>query len=113
MDIKLSASFNQHPIGLQKALEDSLILVTDNNLVPQDNVQLNLSTLLFDQNECEIFEHDIVSDSSGEKFQILYQDGAFFAEKINQNTEKVIIPLYLLQLNGHIPVIKCKESTSK
>lgn len=111
MDIKLSASFNQQSIDIQKALENSLIQVAHNRLIPQSNVQLNLSTLLCDQNECEIFEHDIVCDSSGEKFQIIYQNGAFFAVKINQNADGSMLPLYLLQINGHIPVTKFKEST--
>lgn len=110
MDIKLSASFNQQSIDIQEALENSLIRVAHNRLIPQSNVQLNLSTLLFDQNECELFEHDIVRDSSGAIFQIIYQNGAFFATKIDQNTDSNMIPLYLLQINGHIPVTKLKES---
>lgn len=111
MDIKLNVSFNQKSMDIQKALENSLVLVAHNCIIPQENVRLNISTLLYDQNDCEIFENDIVCDSSGKKFQIIYQDGAFFAARAGTNTDNSILPLHLLQLNGHIPVTKCKEST--
>lgn len=107
MDIKVKVSFDDQPIDILSALKNSLIVVSENRLIPQGKAKISISTLLLDQNGSEIFENDLVQDSDGAKFQIIYKNGAFFASKIDPIAHDTLLPLYLLQLNGIMPVKKC------
>lgn len=109
MDIKVKVSFDGQPMDILSAIKNSLIVVSENRLIPQGNVKISISTLLLDQDGSEIFENDLVQDSNGKKFQIIYKNGAFFAAKIDSIAHDPLLPLYLLQLNGNIPVKKCYE----
>ncbi len=71
--------------------------------VVSDDMRIDVSTLLFDQNNIEIFENDLVCDSSKNRYRIAYKKGAFVAIKENDSSGHAI-PLYLLQINSHIPV---------
>lgn len=107
MDIKVKVSFDGQPMDILSALKSSLIVVSENRLIPQGNAKISISTLLLDQDGSEIFENDLVQDSNGEKFQIIYKNGALFASKIEPIAHDTLLPLYLLQLNGNLPVKKC------
>lgn len=105
MNIKLKVTSTDKQLNLSSALADSVISVVGNQLIPQNGVKINISTQLFDENDCEIFENDIICDSTGTKFKIEYNNGAFFATKISSSAQSESLPLYFLQLNGHLPVI--------
>ena len=47
--------------------------------VVSDDMRIDVSTLLFDQNNIEIFENDLVCDSSKIRYRIAYKNGAFVA----------------------------------
>lgn len=66
-------------------------------------IQLHLSTLLLDENGDEIYENDILSDSQGNRFKVIFSHGAFFGHSLNEMMPYKNIPLYLLQANGIIP----------
>lgn len=107
VDIKLRVSIDGQPVDIIDALKNSLVVVSGNHVIPQRNAKISISTLLLDQDGSEIFENDFVRDSNGRKFKILYKNGAFFASEIEPSTHDTLLPLYLLQLNGSVPVKKC------
>ena len=102
--IRTRVLVNGVDISLEKAVASGYILIKDCTLLPQENVQIMLSSSLYDKNGYELFENDIVMDERGEQFTISFHNGTFFAVKKAQDKTYGKIPLYLLQSNGHIPV---------
>lgn len=106
MNINLKVLNLNKLIPLKIALSHNYVIIGDKELRPSINTILSISTLLFDDNDTEIYENDLVYDSAGNKFIIKYHNGAFFAVKLNKHDKPCneLLPLYILQNNGHVPV---------
>jgi len=104
MKKKFKVLNHNRAIPLDQAISSGIINIQHDSLQAKENTDLLLSTELFDDNNSEIYENDIVIDAAGSIFKIIFLNGAFFAFKINQSGPEKLLPLYLLQSNGHIPV---------
>lgn len=90
---------------LEEAVKSKKVAIIKEELVPVNkSSNIYLSTLLVDDNGNEIFENDIVCDSDGRLFRIVYYGGAFWANSIDSDLLHTNMPLIVLQSNGCVPV---------
>lgn len=104
MRIRLKNSRN---ITLMQAIEKEYIKLDKEWILidKKGDFEFQISTLLYDDNDKEIFDGDILRDSRGDEYAVTYRFGIFFAVKRVQSPSTSVnrFPLYLLQENGHIP----------
>ena len=101
--IRIKVFVNGVFCSLETAIASGFVVIEDCMIIPQDNVQIRCSSSIFDINDNEIFEQDIVVDESGKRFEICFQNGAFFAVEKEKSKSAKGIPLFLLQSKKHIP----------
>ena len=105
MKIRVRISTNENTIDLEKALNNMNLQIIKEEIVPNNrSTGINLSTLLVDDEGVEIFENDIVADSDGREFKIVYHSGGFWASTISSKPMQLEIPLLILQSKGCVPV---------
>ena len=111
MNLHVKVSENRNSMSLEHAISTGKVTIQNYIVHTQANVILSISTQLLDDTDQEIYENDIVRDATGKRFQISYLHGTFFATSIDSPDfeSKEMLPLYLLQCNGHIPVKICNE----
>lgn len=106
MDVHLQVNFNGSVISLSKAVEKGYVRIVGNKIEPQDNVLISVSSRLFDSNNNELFEDDIVLSKDGKYYKVVYDFGIFYLQDKDQ-VEK--IPLYVHKLKHNVDVEKCNN----
>lgn len=104
MTIKVRIVCETGVVSLKDAIEKNVIDYENNMITAKKGTSVCLASGLLDNNGKEIFEKDVLSDSSGRLFQVQYMRGAFFAISLDHNDQKAI-PLFFLEINGIIPAI--------
>lgn len=102
MELRFKILDDTQQLTFPKAVELGTVVIEDNRIY-SNHAKILLSTLLFDMDGHEIFEDDTVVDESNHEYKIIYKSGAFFALCCTPGDSRVI-PLYLLEGNGYIPV---------
>lgn len=95
-------------ISLKDAIEKGVIDCDNNLITAKNETFLCLASGLFDNNGKEIYEEDVLSDTSGKLFRVKYMRGAFFAISIDHDDQKSI-PLFFLEINGIVPATIVKS----
>ncbi len=102
MELRLRVVEGTKQLTLLEAMSTGRIILEEDRLY-SDTAKILRSTSLWDLDEHEIFEEDMVVDEQGHMYSITYKNGAFFAVSHSQDVPRMI-PLYLLQGSDHIPI---------
>lgn len=92
-------------IPLVEAIKNGFVTIFDDQLIAMDNTMISISSRLYDCNHNEIFEHDLVRDTDGRKYEVIYDFGCFYLK--NLDGDQALLPLYIYKLNNTIDVELC------
>lgn len=102
MAITIKLNYLGNEISLCEALNKGYVKILDNKIEENSNIVMSLSSKLFDWNNREIFENDIVKDNQGNIYKIAYDYGMFyFSDPVSQ---KIIMPISVCKLGDKIDV---------
>lgn len=102
MEITIKINYLGNEISLCEALNKGYVKIIDNKIQGNENIEISLSSKLFDWNNKEIFENDIVRDNEGNIYKIIYNYGMFYFS--DPQTQKIIMPLSVCKLEDKIDV---------
>lgn len=89
-------------ISLCEALNKGYIKIVDSKIIGNENIVISMSSRLFDWNNREIFENDIVRDHRGNIYKIIYNYGMFYFS--DPKSEKIIMPISVCKLGNKIDI---------
>lgn len=102
MAITIKLNYLGNEISLCEALNKGYVKIFDNKIEENSNIIMSLSSKLFDWNNKEIFENDIVKDNQGNIYKIIYDYGMFyFSDPVSK---KIIMPISVCKLGDKIDV---------
>lgn len=109
MSIRIQILYNGKNISLSHAINMGYVNINGDQIEPAPNkdVQICISSRLFDLNGQELFEKDVVQAQDGKQYRIIYDFGVFYLTD-RDKIEK--IPLYIYKLKNSVNVEKCKNS---
>ena len=102
MSIRIRITYLGKEISFSEALLYSYIRIEGNEIIANENVVISISSKLYDWNDMEIFENDIVKDSKGKVYKIIYDYGMFYFS--DPQTNEIIMPLSICKLENKIDV---------
>lgn len=102
MDITIKINYLGNEISLFEALNEGYVKIVDSKIVGNKNIIISISTKLLDWNNKEIFENDIVRDSQGNIYKIIYNYGMFYFS--DPKTKKIIMPISVCKLGNKIDI---------
>lgn len=102
MDTTIKINYLGKKISLCEALNKGYVKIVDSKIVGNENIVISISSRLFDWNNKEIFENDIVRDYQGNIYRIIYNYGMFYLS--DPKSEKIIMPISVCKLGSKIDI---------
>ena len=102
MNIAIRINYLDNEISLRDALNKGYVKIIDNKLEGNDNIIISISSRLFDWNNKEIFENDLVRDNKGNIYKIIYDYGMFYFS--DPQTQNIIMPISVCKLGNKLDV---------
>lgn len=102
MNLNVRVAYLGNEISLYDALNNGYVKIVDSRIEYNDNIILSMSTKLYDWNNKEIFENDIVKDYKGNMYLISYNFGMFYFADLE--SKDIIAPISIYKLNNTIDV---------
>ncbi len=102
MDITIRICYLGKEISLYEALNKGYVKIVNNKIVGNEDVVISMSSRLFDWNNKEIFENDIVRDYQGNIYRIIYDYGMFYFS--DPKSKKIVMPISVCKLGNKIDI---------
>ena len=85
MNLNYKIFLNGIQISLTYAIKNDYAIVSENGLEFSEKLTVYTSSELFDKNGNEIFDHDVLVDSSGNQYDVEKIKGTFFIKNKSNN----------------------------
>lgn len=102
MNITIKINYLGNEISLNDALNRGYVKIIDSKIIGNENLVISISSRLFDWNNKEIFENDIVRDNQGNIYKITYDYGMFYFS--DPESEKIIMPISVCKLGNKVDI---------